>query len=89
MSGPSEPKRVDSWGQDADDDLEVHADAVSMLAELDGEGGLSPWEEDFVADVLEAVDAGRMTDRQAEKVRQIHDERIRQGRPYRRREGKR
>lgn len=77
------PTRVDSWGQDADDDLEVHADAVALLAELDGAEGLSPWEEGFVETALEAVDEGRITDRQADKIRQIHEERIKQGRAWR------
>lgn len=76
--------RLDDWGQDADDDLEVHSDAVTMLEQLEGAEGLSPWEEEFLDSVREAVEAGRMTDRQADKVRQIHDERLTKGRAWRR-----
>jgi len=78
--------RVDAWGQPADDSLEVHADAVAMLdalEELDADD-LSPWELDFLSSVREAVDEGWVSDRQAEKGRQVHEERSRDGKTYRR-----
>lgn len=75
--------RVDSWGQPCDDSIEVHSDAVAALEELDGADGLSPWETDFLDSVREAVGEGWISDRQAEKVRQIHEERIKQGRRWR------
>jgi len=79
-------KRVDAWGQPADDSLEIHSDAVRFLDELDG-AELSEWEADFVDSVTEAVDEGWISDRQAEKVRQIYDERIRAGKRPRKRKG--
>lgn len=82
-------KRVDAWGQPADDSLEIHADAVRQLDELGAldEDDLTTWEADFVDSVTEAVDEGWISDRQAEKVRQIYDDRIRAGK--RPRKGKR
>lgn len=79
----SEKPRLDAWGQPADDSLEVHADAVAALDALDGADGLSPWEVDFLDSVREAVGEGWISDRQADKVRQIRDERIEQGRRWR------